>query len=531
MLQKINFRNIFIVCMILAILAITTESLVFAVESSTNESSVVPDRVIYVSIYDEFSHKYLLVNTKLYITEDFMIVDTLAKLKEAKVIKDYANFSDGSIASITFNDDTFKAIDNGAAQRAGFYTKLNGAKASYEQATRFAKNGDIVELLYTHEQVWVPVEIDPTESSPQLSPEVSGNGNKVVTSYWNADLVKTLSGATEWLNRSGEGSISYVTAMGIAGKSADIKAINELVNDIQKTTEYTTPTEITERIIATTFCGFDASSSEYGQLLRQLYTYKDIMKDGIYGAISTLNAYDSNDYEVEETALNSRKKMVDELLTYQLDNGGFALTKGAAPDVMITAQALTALSSYKSREDVAKAINMAVEYLALLQLDMGGFEYNGKETSETIGTVIIALSSVGVDLGDERFVKKRTTLLENFMEYNNADGSFSDAIDGKGNFASTQNAIITLTAVKKSANPYKVTTLVAQNEKNDPPPTATATKKAESTILMGAVIAIVLSLGVIEIARRITAEKRKKEFQLKCEQEKLKAKNAVKRRK
>lgn len=509
--QKIKFSNIFIVCMILAILALTMRSLVFAAGSSTDESSIVTDKVLYVSIYDEFSHEYLLTNTKLYITEDFTIVDTLQKLKEAKTIKDYAEFSDGSLASITFNDDTFRAVDNGAEIRAGFYIKLNGAKSIGDQLTRFAKNGDIIEVFYTNEQVWVPIDTSTNESSPQSSPEATNEGNKEVTSYWNADLVKTLSGATEWLNRSGDGSISYVTAMGIAGKSADVKAINELVNEIQKTTEYITPIEITQRILATTFCGFDASSSAYGQLLRQLYTYKDIMKDGIYGAIDTLIAYDSNNYEVEETALNSRKKMVDELLTYQQVDGGFGLSKVSSSDMRITAKTLTALSNYKSRSDVARAIDKAVDYLALLQLETGGYEYLGTESSEAIGTVIVALSSVGVDLEDVRFVKKRNTLLERFMEYNNADGGFADTIGGKGSFVSTQNAVIALTAVKKSANPYEVTTLVAQNEKKDTSSAATTDNKAESTIVIGASIAIVLILGVMVIARRITAEKVRKE--------------------
>lgn len=159
-------------------------------------------------------------------------------------------------------------------------------------------------------------------------------------------------------------------------------------------------------------------------------------RQGINGWIWGLIALDSRSWEVPEDAYYTRDDIILQILSAQLENGGFALT-GEAADPDITAMALQALAPYYNSEKVytlpgkeekttvKMAADAALECLSGLQSAQGDFFSWGTQNSESCSQVIIALCALGIDpLCDERFIKNGVTLWDGLMRYRREDGGF-----------------------------------------------------------------------------------------------------------
>ncbi len=164
-------------------------------------------------------------------------------------------------------------------------------------------------------------------------------------------------------------------------------------------------------------------------------------RQGINGWIWGLIALDSKSWEVPKDAYYTRDDIILQILSAQLENGGFALT-GEAADPDITAMALQALAPYYNSETVytlpggtaseeekkitvKKAAEAALECLSGLQSEQGDFFSWGTQNSESCSQVIIALCALGIDpLCDERFIKNGVTLWDGLMRYRREDGGF-----------------------------------------------------------------------------------------------------------
>ncbi len=159
-------------------------------------------------------------------------------------------------------------------------------------------------------------------------------------------------------------------------------------------------------------------------------------RQGINGWIWGLIALDSKSWEVPEDAYYTRDDIILQILSEQLENGGFALT-GEAADPDITAMALQALAPYYNSEKVytlpgkeekttvKMAADAALECLSGLQSAQGDFFSWGTQNSESCSQVIIALCALGIDpLCDERFIKNGVTLWDGLMRYRREDGGF-----------------------------------------------------------------------------------------------------------
>lgn len=164
-------------------------------------------------------------------------------------------------------------------------------------------------------------------------------------------------------------------------------------------------------------------------------------RQGINGWIWGLIALDSKSWEVPKDAYYTRDDIILQILSAQLENGGFALT-GEAADPDITAMALQALAPYYNSETVytlpggtaseeakkttvRKAAEAALECLSGLQSEQGDFFSWGTQNSESCSQVIIALCALGIDpLCDERFIKNGVTLWDGLMRYRREDGGF-----------------------------------------------------------------------------------------------------------
>ena len=164
-------------------------------------------------------------------------------------------------------------------------------------------------------------------------------------------------------------------------------------------------------------------------------------RQGINGWIWGLIALDSKSWEVPKDAYYTRDDIILQILSAQLENGGFALT-GEAADPDITAMALQARAPYYNSETVytlpggtaseeakkttvRKAAEAALECLSGLQSEQGDFFSWGTQNSESCSQVIIALCALGIDpLCDERFIKNGVTLWDGLMRYRREDGGF-----------------------------------------------------------------------------------------------------------
>lgn len=125
-----------------------------------------------------------------------------------------------------------------------------------------------------------------------------------------------------------------------------------------------------------------------------------------------------------------REQLLTEALARQQSSGEFRYTskwpaelkqKGVAaePDrfdyILLTAKSAQALAPYQSRPEVRAAIEKAVSYLSMQQLDSGGFLRFGEEDVEEDAAVLEMLAALGISLTDECFTKDGHTVLDGMM--------------------------------------------------------------------------------------------------------------------
>ena len=396
----------------------------------------------FISIYDDIDKTYLLPNTQITVAENISSFELFEVLKDELLISDYVLGNDELISLVLEDEETGAVETVSSTDTNHFYRKHNGYKQGPEFINEMIQSGDIIEWIYTQEQSEVTeVESKQDESTQTIPPA------RPKTLHWTDQTQKVMTDGCEYLTLNQEKSEYYILALGSAGKTADIKMINQLLSDIRQVEVYETPTAIARTILSLTFCGYDAS-----EWMSEVVNYPELTKDGIDSAIHTLIAYDSKQYNVLDSSVNTRENLVDAILQHQNQSGGFAPQGNAKENVEITAMAITALSPYIAQTDVKIAIEKAVGFLALNQ-PMGGVDTQ-KISSQRISKVIVALCSVGVELNDERFIFEEQNLLDNLLQYKNEDGGFSQYGEESSSETSTEQAVIALSAIKKNNNPY-----------------------------------------------------------------------------
>ncbi|MGL4848638.1 MAG: DUF4430 domain-containing protein [Clostridium sp.] len=208
-------------------------------------------------------------------------------------------------------------------------------------------------------------------------------------------------------------------------------------------------TEYSRVVLASVAIGKNPENIGGYNLLEKLYDYKNVSKQGLNGTIFALIALDSKNYEIPKTATNSREKMINDILKEQLVDGGFALV-GNTGNVDVTAMAIQALSRYRERPEVKNTIDKAVNFLSKAQLDNGGYKTDGIENVEASAQTAIALTNVGIDLKDERFIKNKNWIISNIMSFANKKGGFNHERGlNEANDMATEQALIGLVSYKR----------------------------------------------------------------------------------
>ena len=134
---------------------------------------------------------------------------------------------------------------------------------------------------------------------------------------------------------------------------------------------------------------------------------------GINGYIWALLTIDAKNYQEPEGAEWTREKLVSELLSRQLADGGFGLIKTDPSDVDLTSMVLTALAPYRGQDKtytytgiisgqeetstVDAVAEKAFARLSELQADDGSMLTYDERTSESTAWAMIALASWGRD--------------------------------------------------------------------------------------------------------------------------------------
>lgn len=216
-------------------------------------------------------------------------------------------------------------------------------------------------------------------------------------------------------------------------------------------------TEYSRVILALSAIGADPTDVAGYNLLTPLGDFEKTIWQGINGPIWALIALDSAGYEMPVNAAAktqaTRQMYIDEIISRQLDDGGWNLTaKGgsSAADADITGMALQALAKYQDQPKVKAATEKALLCLSDMQDDKGGYSSYSTTNLESVVQVVTALCELGIDINDPRFIQNGNTLLDNLLSYRQADGSFCHTAGGGTNQMATEQGFYGIVAAMRA---------------------------------------------------------------------------------
>ena len=210
--------------------------------------------------------------------------------------------------------------------------------------------------------------------------------------------------------------------------------------------------------LTVTAIGKDPTDVNGYNLFEHHSNFDFVTNQGLPGSIFALISLDSANYEIPNV---DRKVFIEHILSEEYDCGGWAL-QGEEPDVDITAQVIQAFAPYYGKDvEITAAVDRAVEHLSKVQKENGGFFAWEGENVQTTAQVIIALSSIGIDIRtDERFIKEGGWIGSYFMQYYLGDGAFCHTLGmAKDPMATDQcmQAMIALELFEKGERFYDFT--------------------------------------------------------------------------
>ena len=229
-------------------------------------------------------------------------------------------------------------------------------------------------------------------------------------------------------------------------------------------------TDNSRMILALTAIGKDVTNVGGHNLLQGLSDLEFVKYQGNNGPIWALLALDSGNYPVPSGGTTTRQALIDEILSVQTSDGGWAIS-GDRADSDMTGMALTALAPYYKKDPTVKqAIDKAIARLSEMQDDDGGFSTtygDGKyiATSESTAQVLTALSALGIDGDtDSRFIKNGSSVVDALLRYYVNGGGFKHIMDGEIDGMGTEQAYYALTAYYRflsgKTNLYDMTDII-----------------------------------------------------------------------
>ncbi len=294
-----------------------------------------------------------------------------------------------------------------------------------------------------------------SDSEPRLVRVIAQDGNKQPVIYYlclrKGKVSKPSSGSVDAAIESAARQIlnkdvtSDWEAAGLAraGYKVPESYYNKLIERItQANGNFSNVTDYERLSLAITALGYDATNFASHNLIEKIHNFNNITAQGVNGPIYGLIALDSGGYTIPEDAKWSRDSLVDKIIEYKNQDGGYGYD-GTTSTPDMTAMALIALAPYMDQEPAKTAGELAVQWLSAQQQPHGGYD----DSSESVAQAIIALTAAGFDPTDADYTKNNVSLVDRLLSFRKADGGYSHKLtDGSSNAFSTEQALQALVA-------------------------------------------------------------------------------------
>lgn len=290
--------------------------------------------------------------------------------------------------------------------------------------------------------------IAPAQGKTVLTKKQTADYLDKISEYEMKKVVNPTYGSVggEWLimglARYGTLTESYMNTY-LTNLKAEVKKCNGVLSE-KKYTEYA------RVVLALSSIDADPTDIEGYNLIRPLAELDNVIKTGLNGVTFSLIALDCGNYTIPDTKegytgkKTTREALISILLNAQLNDGGWAYL-GSKSDVDMTAMVIQALGKYYQQDKVKKAVDKAVKMLSSKQNSSGAFSTGSSENCESTAQVLTAMTILGIDVSDSRFIKNDNTILDGLLQYYK-DGGFKHTEKSFVNQMSTEQAMYALTA-------------------------------------------------------------------------------------
>ena len=188
------------------------------------------------------------------------------------------------------------------------------------------------------------------------------------------------------------------------------------------------PTDIARVALTLSAMGKDITNVGGVNLAAMLYS-SDRLEDGSNELSWTLIALDATSQKIPADAKWDRESMIDALLGFQNENGGFGLFDNKSTGVDMTAMILQALAPYVKEAKVQTAVDKALAYLK----DAMDEEY-AYTSPESAAQVILALACLKLDAVDAGFAAESKGIFSTLEKnYRVKDGGYAHLKNGVAN--------------------------------------------------------------------------------------------------
>ncbi|MCI6854021.1 MAG: fibronectin type III domain-containing protein [Firmicutes bacterium] len=291
-------------------------------------------------------------------------------------------------------------------------------------------------------------------------------------------------------------------------------------------------TEYSRVIVAYAALGLDPTDIAGYNMVEKLADFDQVVWQGINGPIWALRALDAGNYQIPKVSgienVTTRQKLVNYILSYQLDDGGWNLYYSESDDKAenakqkaqlkgdpdLTGMAMTALAPYRSQTKVKAALDKAAACLSAMQNAEGGYTAWGASSSESISQAICGLTSVGISPNtDSRFKKNGKSLIDSLLSfYDEKTGGFRHVNTASGGYEpvvnqmATEQAYYALAAYKNTV-PDKMT--ISKAVKTGTTSVKVTWKKAaSSSVCSGYQVVLATNSGFTKNVKKVTVSGR-----------------------
>lgn len=166
-------------------------------------------------------------------------------------------------------------------------------------------------------------------------------------------------------------------------------------------------------------------------------------EQGSNGLIYALLLLEAREDFVPADKKTFKTELINELLTYQDAEGGFALNASFGADMDMTAMAVQALAPYQGQPEIKTATDKALLWIR--------DRISTIQTSEAVAQTILALCALGIDPEESNeFMQGEQTLLQQLNNFRTEDEMYCHELsDESSNLVSTYQSLLALEAVNK----------------------------------------------------------------------------------